>query len=497
MIRKGLYILLAVVVAMMAGGCASDLPGDASAVGKARFAISAVANDASATRAVTDTRAVTGTPADPTDSEKINSWWMVFVQSNGTVYKILDRADANPGLGTYTDTTPVEQEYFECDLPRGTYTVYAFANITPDELKSATGISFEEGATPSGVGSDGVDGSVWNPDLSLYPKLDLNLWEGNVPMSGFKTITVKNTIEETFSIEVVRMVAKIDFQFTNKTTSQIAVNSVWIKPIPKSTVPVSLMPDYDCLGNYPFSDTPLADGDYFTLEYKLQSAKTLDIAGCDDGSDKGSVYFYCKESATNTPTDLFTVGVNITRTKDGVNYKDEEILYSPTYQITTCINRNDWIVIPIVFTDWIVDFDVLFYPPIGGYPAVMREDGTDGESHYFTFASQGKFVITPRIKRADNDNWLQPDEYLSSMVISTPQDISGDGAAIFSTYPAVDPDKNPYEIIGELKDQITDEEHPNGRTPTGMAMIEISFTPKSEPGVASQKVTRRLYIIRK
>lgn len=486
MIRKGLYILLAVVAAMVVGGCTTDLPDEGGGTGNARFTISVVQNNSAATRADN------GKPEDPeSDKERINDWWMVFVQANGTVRKILERKDANPGVGSYTgEALPVvDEEYFECDLPRGNYIVYAFANITQTELKEATGITFKEGEKPNGVGQDAaVSTAEW--------KTELNFWDKSkkVPMTGIKSITVKNTVEETFSIEVVRMVAKIDFSFTNETASEISVKSVSIRPITISGRPVSLMPNYDCLGKCAFSDKPLGDDDYEKLTYApsaplsllaMKSENTEETLAATDGDNR--LWFYCKESLSNLPTKLFTVGVKISRTKDGVEYDDEELLYSPTYKVSDYINRNDWIKIPITFTDWIVDFDVMFYPPIGGYPAVKEEESSDGESHYFTFSSQGKFVITPKIRKAAKGSpWLQPAE--GTTKVSNLENM--DGVAIFSKAPAVDP--NTGEIIGELADETG-----SGIAPSGMAMVTVEFTPPTENGMAAQTVTRRIYIIRK
>ena len=58
--------------------------------------------------------------------------------------------------------------------------------------------------------------------------------------------------------------------------------------------------------------------------------------------------------------------------------------------------RNDWVRIPIVLTDWVLELDVTFYPPIGGYPAVKTEE-KDNE-FYARFGTGGYFAIVPRVR---------------------------------------------------------------------------------------------------
>ncbi len=83
------------------------------------------------------TRAATGTPESPTiDAEKIHTWWVAFVDRNDKVQKIVTR----PSSSSY-----VEEEQLEFDIPTGTYTVYAFANIAQSAVTDA-GYTFTEGA---------------------------------------------------------------------------------------------------------------------------------------------------------------------------------------------------------------------------------------------------------------------------------------------------------------------------------------------------------------
>ena len=70
------------------------------------------------------TRATLGETA-ATGPELINSWWVAFVDRHGEVAKI----------ATGTPANPTSMDIINTILPAGSYTAYAFANITQEELK--------------------------------------------------------------------------------------------------------------------------------------------------------------------------------------------------------------------------------------------------------------------------------------------------------------------------------------------------------------------------
>ena len=106
------------------------------------FSISALTPMSTATRA-------DGIPLTPaTDNEKIKDWFLVFIDKAGTVSKIISRSQK----------VPVEEETFKCIIPSGTYDIYAFANITSDELTNATGLKFTEGQT---VKIEDINNAIW------------------------------------------------------------------------------------------------------------------------------------------------------------------------------------------------------------------------------------------------------------------------------------------------------------------------------------------------
>lgn len=540
MIKNPIYsigVAVALASAVFATGCTSDDTGDTPGImegvpTEVTISLSARYNADGGTRA-------DGTPVSPdNDNEKINDWFMVFVDNKGKVAKMLKRGDEETGIADAE--SPVEQETFKCILPSGTnYSVYAFANITPKELTAATGLTFTLNEMLDDDKVSAIKGTVWkglestdgkntstDASLSHFGKVsdvanvttvsnnNLNLWDidnKGIPMSGFRGgITVSNTIEETFSIEVVRMVAKVQFKFTNPTQKAITVNGVALEPV--TVTPVSLFPNgssgisYDFLGNSAF--TPVADAEYARLSYNLATPVTVKAStGDKDGTASHSMYI--KESlATGKNEGVFTVWLNVSHA-DGVQ---DYVQYNITNDIRDYINRNDWIVIPITLTEYDVRVEALFYPPIGGYPAFLSKMEADG-SQVFTFGTQGEFSIVPYVTDKtigthipSNQYSFTIDEILGVPLASVPVKngsvdwksvdwsaagrLDSSNPGIFSTVPKIEPTSPslPDEILGELG------------TGEGIARLKLTVNTYNAPytdGATPDRVyTRLVYIIR-
>lgn len=453
-----LEVLAIIASALLIGGCNGN---DANSQEvfeegipvEVNFSLSSRSNSFEASRG-------DGTPADPVDdNEKINDWFIVFVDKNNKVSKILSRKDAVVSTPNYN---PMEQETFRCILPSGTYSIYAFANMTETELQAATGISFTEGST---ITPSEIDGKEWTTEL--------NCWDISkpIPMTGFlKNVVVRNTMEETFSIEVVRMVAKVEFKFSNPSDKAVSIHSVSFDPVTTSNV--SLFPrnksgiSYDHLGNGYYSALPNATYDKIIVDFSSPVTVTSGT------TQEKSVTVYIKESISRRANDgAFTVGINVSYA-DGIQ---EHQQYNITKDIKEYINRNDWIVIPITLSGYDVKAEVSFYPPIGGYPAVLSTTDPDG-SQIFTFGTEGEFVIVPYVIDKISGIHLLPKDY--TLTLGT---LEGDEIFEKDKKPQIAPNTSsslPHEILGTLS------------TAKGKAKIPIIIK------IGDKTYTRIIYLIR-
>lgn len=423
------------------------------------------------------TRAANNDPyyKDPEGNlEIINTWWIVFVNENGNVVSIVDRSSLNTGA--------VSKEDFTLKLDNGTYTVYSFANISKEKVE-------ELAAGDITVGSKMPDLSeVKFPISDLIPNGTLvNNMSIPVPMTGQETYVARGgNVDKDF--EVIRLVAKVKFEFRNS-CKNVDVTLKDLSFGPTNTGDVLLMPDYETLGfgeNINVKDPVVPDGTATqTLTFNFEN-KQSPVAGTYPILEKESYstaepytnFFYMRESvATTHPTKHFSIKVHINR-----DDKPEELLYAVTDKEFTGINRNDYVYIPINFTDYFVDLNVEFYPPIGGYPAEITKK--EQEEFYCTFGTGGSFSIVPVVKDASEDTDLHPSKFsYQIMEINDPDEL----------FVPVTPSmvgKAPYiDGSGEIVGALSPEKQ-------GTASIKIQVSVNIGGGM-SQIYNRTVYIIRK
>ena len=414
---KQLYVSIMLVMALLlSGGCSVNEP-QSDTPTTATFAIS--------TRAGLDSNA--------TDNELINTWRVVFVDNAGIVKLILNRPTENTGA--------VEREEFKFNLPAGKYTAYAFANITPEKLPVFT-----------------VNQTM--PDLTSVVWRDLT--GDYVPMSGFKQIELAEGVTNRVSIEVVRLWAKLCFEFTTDSDETVTISKISMTPANNDKV--KLLPNYTTLDGMPNTTNGRPDlieaTECSTLERILSEALTLS-----KDNPKTETFYLLESSAEGHPTGHYPIDLE-------VKYGEGEMqtVSALAWQLDH-INRNDFITIPVLLTNWLVDIEVLFYPPIGGYPAVLTEK-KDNE-FYAKFGSGGKFVIRPTVTTASGEK--VPDSNLT-FTLST-EDASG----ILSQDPSED--TTTHEITGVLADV-------NSGTAIVTLIIEITNDQ------LKHQIMRKLYIIR-
>lgn len=237
-----------------------------------------------------------------------------------------------------------------------------------------------------------------------------------IPMTGVTDYVANMQYHQPVNVPLVRLMAKLRFDITNKMASEVNVNSVVITPI--NNREVYLLPHVTrygtsknaenltvldktgtklAPGEYPAN--PAEDGDYryipdlpyTTIDNKTDTIKVIVSGNLDLQTNKKKTFgtTYVSESLAKWhPTRHFAV--NLKFTTDNGTVKEARYALSGDDFIAVC--RNDEVVIPLTISDeYAIEPEIEFYPPIGGYPAVV--DKRSDDEFYVYFGSEGDFAI--------------------------------------------------------------------------------------------------------
>lgn len=400
--------------------------------------------------------------AETDNSEMMRNWTVVVVNSSGKVEEIVSQ-------------TPVEgkeeiDNIAEISLTTGQKTFYSFANIDKSEI------------TGWGI----IEGNAM-PDLSTkeYTIENGSISATGIPMSNKQTLSIETTTTSVDLI-VVRMLAKMKFQFTNATAADIIINSITLSEI--TTGPVYLLPKYDTGGGGPndmepgnlLPNIPVGSA---KADYTFSIADGLIVAAGNVTAVETAFYINESESTAAYPK-YFVITLNI----DKGDVVDEQ-----RYALLEWnqIARNEYRIIPITLDDYILDIEPQDFPPIGVLPASVKEE--DGK-FTVTFHAGGHFHIVPKVKKASSSTWLEYGDGVGQWSYA-----SWSNDATNSIYEVEDPasktdasdnggipvwDATNHYIFGKLKQDVT-----------GSAYHELKVNVKKSEGV-TRELTYKLYIIK-
>lgn len=460
-IKRYTYLIILLIATAFFAACTSEEELDANGYGK-----TVKAKVSLATRA-------TGTPeAHETERELINDWWVLFVNNSGEIVKYIDRTMATD------ETSAVEREEFDLEIATGDYIAYSFANITKTQVETVTG----------GTGSLNVGKTM--PDLtsvnfnvaSIVPNgTNVSTTSPLIPMTGKQSVRFASGGMQFIELEVVRMVAKMEFEYRNSSSKKLDIVSLSLNSMQTDKVP--LLPDYDILENgWTFPTTTYGSLTSLSRTYDGASGHPAAISlAAYSGSGTPASHadkFYMQEStARQTESKRYLLSLNVKRnggSPETLYFMLDKTYEEPTKPLQT-IYRNDYLIVPLNITDYIVSLDANFYPPIGGYPAIITED-KDKDEFYITFRTQGEFEILPTVYNASTGtNVYYPHwDYNSTTVTVTGDDI-------FTVPPHIDTTTG--ELLGKLS------------TNEGTAVIDVEIKVEVSSGVW-QVYPRRIYIIR-
>lgn len=296
------------------------------------------------------------------EGEMMHNCFVVIVQ-NGKIQDIVQR----------DFTEEVEQTSLKAKAELGNATFYSFANITPAEL----GITMT--TTPAEI-------------ESKYYKVEGNTTQLNakgIPMSNKQTVNITSKKQQV-DLEVIRMMAKVELNFTNDTGYNLSIKSVKLTDITDNAANnVSLLPLKDASGNVLPNINPSATCKDYTVSIGGTSGTQVKNGG------KLQTTFYVNESVARNPK-YFVLSINTD--KGTVTNRIAMTEWSK-------IARNDYLVIPVKLVDYRIELEPQVFTGIG----VIPELNYDVDRITATFKSYGEFHLKLHvIKRSDNtelNNW--------------------------------------------------------------------------------------------
>lgn len=232
---------------------------------------------------------------------------------------------------------------------------------------------------------------------SEFNKTSSSLKTRGIPMTGWHNamLTYRTHNNSTFTVYALRMLSKLQFDFTNELGQKVKINSIEVDRLTDDATATN--------GNvkpFPHPATPLGPTDLTVtvkpslLATATQSPKTFTVDSEIESGHKASCSFYVNE--TDVPNNVFhqfTLKLNLTLA-DGTTQQVRYALVSNESNEWNYIARNDWRIIPIRLQDYKLELVPQDFPPIGVLPAAVKS-----ENDVFTciFHASGDFHLKPQL----------------------------------------------------------------------------------------------------
>lgn len=232
---RHIYLLAILLVTLLATSCADDDRQAADAIpdGYGRLAITISTPETAQTRAVST--------SEPwllgTDGERaIKSYHLLVCSGNNIIDAISGSTVALSTHDNGNNRFPSSDVITTNLIPKGTYdfTIYCLANFTAN-MVTAAGLTVSDGKVTNTTLPENFETMVMQPianGLGSVPSTGLpmtgKLTQPNVTIGGI-TIPIDDPLI------LWRMMAKLEFQFTNETSSNVKVLGIEVEPINQAT----------------------------------------------------------------------------------------------------------------------------------------------------------------------------------------------------------------------------------------------------------------------
>ena len=455
------------LAACSAGDEATSFPGQADAENRVgvTLQLSALSSQTSQSSRSSLTRAwETDTEALP--GEMMKSWFVVVVQ-NGQIEKIITSDLKSLGV------TEVEKDQVFVELNKDETTFYSFANIKPEEIGLNASTSVGQ-PLPADFDQKTyqMDGNSQHFHLLMTPD-----FPNGYPMSNKQTVDVVDN-QQVISLEVIRMMAKVQLSITNATDHDIVLKSITLSDVTLNGNPnIKLLPNVDSANELKGVNLPdgVAKG---TITLEADDNKGITIG---EGATQ-TACFYMNESLVDKGTDggnrYFILSLTTVDEATGTTSNHRYAMLSWNE-----IRRNDYLKIPIKLEDYQIRWTVEAFSPIGVLPKVKD----DGENLSLDFGYYGEFHIKPEVIKLSRtgsqtlsvSEWQMGTDATGSegwkLQEQHPQ--GADGVNIFDRSPAWIP--SAYRLEGEMGNR------------TGSAIYTMKIKVKEQNGLGAYPIISR------
>lgn len=396
------------------------------------------------------TRAVNATPWEEPDHEweRLQTFRILICNTSNEVVQIISGTKEQMTAVTgssypYKQSATLTSE----PLAAGNYNIYATANYTDGY---AVGSTVDPDATASFYNGYSTTGTTMFGDVNP------------IPMTGKlnSAVTVSaGTETDAGTITVWRVMAKMQFYFTNEATEDIQIMGVEVDPINTNSDNQGLVylfskDDLTSTANLPASGTgtitlPTSGVTTGPVSHETSTeTPLLTLAAKNDGNtDEGTLFFYVNETNATFTTTLNQYSLRFKIKRGGTI---SELRYGVTTHYGdgstgqdgfNVIRRNDWIHIPIILTDWQMRIEPLAFVPIGGYPAAtVSSDGLTA-----TYSTGGMIALQPFIKKKNDATWRNFGDPEVTFVSISWKNSDGTNIAYFKSDGTLKDGTNPYD----------------------------------------------------
>lgn len=364
------------LAACSAGDDATSFPGQADAENRVgvTLQLSTLSSQTSQPSRSSLTRAAWETDTEALPGEMMKSWFVVVVQ-NGKIEKIIT-SDLKSGV------IEVEKDQVFVKLNKGETTFYSFANIKPEDI-GLDASTFVGQPLP-----DGFDEKTYQMDgnSQLFHELMTPEFKNGYPMSNKQMVNITDN-QQVISLEVIRMMAKVQLSITNATEHAIYLKTITLSDVTQNgNQNIKLLPNVDSNNqlqvNLPNSakkgtiTLTAAENDGITIKEgaKQTACFYMNESLVDKGADGGNRYFILSLTTVDATTGTTS------------NHRYAMLSWNE-------IRRNDYLKIPIKLEDYQIRWTVEAFSPIGVLPKVKD----DGENLSLDFGYYGEFHIKPEV----------------------------------------------------------------------------------------------------